>query len=143
MADTLLVISGNGVAPYSARGLKQSLEPIAASIKLERDVNGNLADLSIPEMRKYKSKISCTDVNAPAFAGIYPGTVVTVDCTWELGYPTSTPAMQDRTAVPGSSRVEGDYTYYRPRLTMVVMNFNDEFVEYDGTNGWELELEEQ
>lgn len=141
--DTILVITGNGISPYSARGLKQTVDPIDASIKLERDVNGNLVDLSIPSMRKYKSKITCTDVNAPAFGGLYPGSVVTVDCAWEFSYPTATPALQDRPAVVGSIRTDGDYTFYRPQLTMVVRTFNNEFVEYDGTNGWELNLEEQ
>jgi|ERR1700687_511856 len=143
MVDTILIISGPGLSPYSARGLTQTFEPIPASIHLERDVNGNLVDLSIPAMRKYKSKVTCTDVNAPSFGGVWPGLVVTVDCVFELSYPTTTPSLKDRTDVPGSSRVDGDHTFYRPRLTMVVVNFNDSDEEYAENNGWELDLEEQ
>lgn len=141
--DTLLDISAPGIVPFSARGATHTMEPIAASIHLERDVNGTMVDLSIPAMRKYKSKITCTDMNVPAFGGLWPGAVITVDCAFELAYLTSQPAFKERNEVPGSVRIDGDYTFYRPRLTMVVMPFNNSFDEWQANNGWELELEEQ
>ena len=68
MAETLLVISGDGVAPYSARGLTQTLEVIAEAAVVARSVNGALVNLSPPQFRKFKSTISCTDVASPALA---------------------------------------------------------------------------
>jgi hypothetical protein len=60
MADeTLLVLSGIGVPPYSARGLSETLTPIDASANLRRTVNGVLVDLSLAEMRKYHLSILC------------------------------------------------------------------------------------
>lgn len=140
---TLLVITGPGIPPYSARGLSQTLDPISASIHLERAVNGELIDLSAPQMRKYGSKISCTDHNTPAIGGLWPGMVVTVDCVAELSFPTASPGLQERTAVPGSVRTEGDFTFYRPRLTMVVTAYNANTQEYQHDVNWSLSLEEQ
>ena len=139
--ETLLVISGPGVPPYSARGLTQTLDPISAASVIRRTVNGALIDLSPPQMRKYKSTISCTDMNAPALDGIWPGMVLTIDCVPELGYPTAGGTPQ-RDAVAGSERTAGAWTYYRPRLDMVVMNYSASTNEYGAAVDWSLELEE-
>lgn len=140
--ETLLVLSGMGVPPWSARGLTQSLTPIAASASLRRTVNGALVDLAATQFRKYASTIQCTDQQAPALEGIWPGTELVVDCVAELCYPTLgvSSAGPDREVV--SSRVEGDFTFYRPRLTMRVVNFSAEQDEYGATNAWRLDLEE-
>jgi hypothetical protein len=53
-----------GVAPYSARGLKGTLTPIAAAQgndKLRRTVNGTLIDIGAPQMRKYALEVNGTD----------------------------------------------------------------------------------
>ena len=138
---TLLVISGPGMPPYAARGLTQTLDPIDASAVVGRTVNGALIDLSPPQMRKYKSEISCTDWEAPALDGVWPGMLLTVDCVPELGYLTAggSPA---RTVVPGSSRVDGAWTYYRPRLDMLVVNYTVSRDEYGHAIDWSLSLEE-
>lgn len=140
---TLLVISGMGVSPYSARGLSQTLDPIEAAKQIERDVNGELVDLSIPAMRKYRSRISCTDINTPAVAGIWPGSVVTVECVHELSFLTSNPSAQERPEVPGSIRVEGDHTFYRPILIMMFMGFSTSGEEFQRQVAWSFELEEK
>lgn len=142
--ETLLVISGPGVPPWSARGLRQTLEPIDAikgATVLRRTVNGTLIDLSPPQMRKYKSVVSCTDQRPPAFDGLWPGMQVTVDCVYELGYLTEggTPG---RPVVDGSSYVEGDFTYYRPRLTMRIADLKPDVAEYDASVSWQIDLEE-
>ncbi len=139
---TLLVMSGPGVSPYSARGLTQTYEPIQASAHLERDVNGNLLDFSAPQMRKYKSKISCTDQNEPALCGVWPGTIVTVECVKEMSFLTSTPEMQERPAVAGSVRTEGDHTFYRPQMTFVFMNHSSSYEEFHHVITWTFEFEE-
>jgi len=139
--ETLLSLSGPGVAPYSARGLSQSLEPIDAAANIRRTINASLRDFSAVQFRKYKSTISCTDQLAPALDGIWPGMQLTVDCVAELSYKTSG-GSPERSVVTGSSRTEGAYTYYRPRLTMLVISFNQNEDEYARQVGWTLELEE-
>lgn len=139
--ETLLVISGNGIADYSARGLTQTLEPIEASAVLARTVNGALIDLSPVQMRKYKSSISCTDVETPALDGIWPGMALTVECVTELGYLTAS-GTPTRDVVPGSPRAAGAWTYYRPILDMRVAAYSVSRDEYGARTEWTLDLEE-
>jgi hypothetical protein len=141
MPETVLTITGFGLTPYSARGIQQTLEPIPQSSNLRRTVNGALVDVSAPEFRKYRSVISCDDMNVPAIDGVWPGQQVTVDCVAELSYLTSGGTAQ-RTVVSGSSRTAGSFTFYRPRLTMRIVNFNQSIDETGAVIGWELELEE-
>jgi hypothetical protein len=140
-SGTLLVISGHGIADYTMRGATQSLDPIDASAVLARTVNGVLIDLSAPQMRKYKSTISCSDVETPALDGVWPGMALTVDCVAELGYLTAggTPT---RTVVPGSERVNSNWTYYRPRLEMRLVSYSTSRDEYGALTESSLELEE-
>lgn len=140
---TVLRISGAEVSPFSARGVTQTLEPISAASKLERAVNGQMVDFSIPAMRLYRSRISCSDLNVPAVGGLWPGVVVEVECVAELSFPTASPSLQERTAVSGSTRVEGAFTYYRPVLTMVCVGWSISEDEYHATVSWSYELEEQ
>ena len=138
--DTLLILDGIGVPLYSARGLQQTLEPIAAAANLRRTVNGNLRDLSFEPFRKYHSKITCTDQRAPAVDGIWPGMAVTVHCVEELCYPVG--GTPERPEVSGSSRTEGDFVFYRPVLTMLVVAINQQTDEYPADVTWSLDLEE-
>lgn len=141
MTDTLLVITGIGLTPYSARGLKQTLEPIeAAKGHLVRTVNGGFLDLSPPQFRKYKSQITCDDMNAPALDGVFEGLAVTVDCVAELPYPTG--GTPNRPVVDDSSREDGAFTFYRPRLDMVVLDWQVTTDEWGAAVGWRLDLEE-
>jgi hypothetical protein len=139
-ATTLLTLSGDGIAPYSARGLTQSLKPIAASQNMRRTINGDLLDTASAQFRKYESTISCTDQQAPALDGIWPGMTLTVGCAAELCYKTGGTA--ERTPVSGSSRTDGDFTFYRPSLTMRVRDFQESLDEWNAQTGWTLELEE-
>jgi hypothetical protein len=140
MPETLLEISGMGIAPYSARGLTQTLAPIGAASVQRRTINGALDDLSREQFQKYASKISCTDQTTPAIDGIWPGMELTVDCVVELVVPTGSPLS--RTPVPGSQRTIGAFTAYRPRLTMRVTSYNVSLGEFEADVQWELELEE-
>lgn len=140
MSDTLLVLTGIGIPAYSARGLTQTLQPIEAAGSQRRTVNGALVDLSLPQFRKYRSTIRCSDMEAPALDAIWPGHVVTVDCVVELSCPSSaTPA---KTVVLGSQRLQGSFTFYRPRLFMQVIGHSIEKNEWGAVTGWTLELEE-
>lgn len=142
---SLLVITGMRVPPYSVRGLSQTLEPIAAAVNVKRTANGNLRDVSATQFRKFSSTITCTDQQAPALNGIWPGMVVTVDCVSELCYFTAgdtDEATPERTVVSGSSRVDGDFTFYRPQLTMMITGLRVITDEYDAAIGWTMDLEE-
>lgn len=140
-AFTLLRLEGVGVPPYSCRGAKQDLTHIDQAANLRRTVNGALVDISFSGFKKYKSTISCSDQAAPNFGGKWPGMQVVVDCIAELGYTTEGGAPE-RPVVPGSSRVEGYHTYYRPRLTMKIMALSTSTDEYDAACDWTLDLEE-
>ncbi len=141
MTDTVLVITGAGLTPYSARGITQTLTPINEAGALRRTVNGTLINLAPAQFRKYASTISCTTMDAPALDGVFPGDVLTIDCLPELPYLTSG-GSPSRTVVSGSSRTEGDYTFYRPQLTMTVKNFSISTDEWGAAVGWQLDLEE-
>lgn len=141
-ADTLLVISGLGGFQYQARGLTQTLAVIPQAGQQERSVNGVLVDVSNPAFRKYVSKITCTDVNAPPLDGLFPGMVVTVFCAASFGYETGNPNSPFRTPVSGSEWSSGHMNFYRPVLDMMVRNVSQNFDEWKADNGWELDLEE-
>ena len=142
-ATTLLVIAPIGLPPYAARGLKQSLTPIGAATAMRRTVNGTLVDLSDPAFRKYASTISCSDQQAPAVDGVWPGDTVIVDCIVELAREAGTGDVgAGRTVVPGSEREEGDFVFYRPRLTMLVTGHQVNRDEYGATTDWSMTLEE-
>lgn len=138
-AYTLLTLTGIGVAPYSARGLSQSLEPISQAANMVRTVNGTLIDISAPQFRKYRSTISCSDQQAPPLAGVWQGKQVVVECVAELGVGDGTP---DRDRVAGSTYTDGGIEYYRPILTMLVTNHSQTRDEYGAATNWTLELEE-
>ena len=140
MSDTLLVLTGIGIPAYSARGLTQTLQPIEAAGSQRRTVNGTLVDLSLSQFRKYRSTIRCSDMEAPALDGIWPGAMVTVACVVELCHPVG--GSSERTPVTGSVRTEGGFTFYRPRLTMQVIGLFVEKNEWGAITGWTLELEE-
>ena len=141
VALTLLALSGMGVPPYSARGLKQNYTPIAQAIQTKRTVNGILKDVSSAQFEKYASTITGSDQRPPACDGVWPGKLVTVDCLFEFCYKTAggSPA---RTIVPDSSHVEGDYTFYRPRLDMMVVSYHCDTDEWAAGVDWSMQLEE-
>lgn len=125
---TLLTLSnsfGFELSPWAARGIKMTLEPISQAGNLQRDINGNMVDLSAPQFRKYKGTISCDDQESPGFAalstdsdGIWPGTRFTMTCLPQLG--AADPIMLD----------------------IVVMNWQENVDEYGAANSWQLEWEQ-
>ena len=66
---------------------------------------------------------------------------LTVDCVAELGYATASGTPQ-RPAVPGSERVSGAWSYFRPRLEMRVVQYSVSRDEYGALTAWSLELAE-
>jgi hypothetical protein len=140
-AGTLLVLTGVGVPPFSCRGASQTHVPIQQAHQIKRTLNGVARNLSQAQFQKYSSVISCTDVQPPAIDGVWPGRVVVVDCIFELCYLTANGGPA-KPAVPGSSRVEGSFTFYRPRLEMMVIEFQSSRDEYGANNNWSMTLEE-
>lgn len=140
--QTLLVISTPmGVPLYSARNLTQTITPIKASQQLFRTINGELDDLSIPEMRKYQIKITCTDFHSPALDGIWPGQQLTIDSCAVLAYAVG--GTPQRTPVPLAPTHTWDgFVYYYPRLIVRVTDFSHGFEEWPGQYQWELDAEE-
>lgn len=128
------------LSDYASRGIRQSLNVIAAAKAYRRTINGTLIDYSQLQFRKYSSNVSCSDQVPPALDGIYPGATIVVKCASELSYVTGGAA--DRDVVAGSSRTEGAFTYYRPELTMLVTDFSYQFDEWGATVGWSMDLEE-
>lgn len=139
---TILIMSTAGVPLYSARGLQQSLTPVAESKPPPRyTINGELVFLGLPQMRKYDSIITCTDQQAPAFGGLWVGMAVLVNCVAELAYKTSG-GSAERTEVPSSSRTEGGFTYYRPQISFMVVDWQQGHDEYKHDYVWQLSLRE-
>ncbi len=141
-ADTLLTITGLGGFQYQARNLTQTLDPIPQIKQQVRTINAVMIDISNPAFRKYLSKITCTDVDAPPLDNLWPGMTVTVDCAVELVYLSGNPGSPFKPESSGSSYVQGHYTHYRPRLVMMVTDLKRTFDEWKHDNGWELDLEE-
>lgn len=139
--STELAIDGIKFPASSARGLTQSLTAIEQSKQSRRTINGALKDTAVAQFKKYKVSISCSDMNVPAFNGVWPGKSVVVDCVTELSYVTIG-GSADRTVVAGSSRVVGLFTFYRPQLTMMVLDFTIDEDDYGKVVGWTIELEE-
>ena len=139
--STLLVLSGVGVPEWSARGLTQTLRPIRAAASQRRTINGTLTNLSETQFEKYESTISGQDHQSPSVNGVWPGRIVTVDCIVELAYESNS-GGPDRTAVAGSEREEGGFSFYRPQLTMMVTSFRINTDEWGAEVGWRIELEE-
>lgn len=140
--DTLLIMSTIGVPLYSARGLTQTLTAVAAAKPQPRyTVNGELRHVGMPQMQKYESIISCKDQQAPAFGGLWTGQIVLVNCVAELAYLTMG-GSAERTVVPGTSRTEGDFTYYRPQIEFMVVDWDQSHDEYQHDYVWRLTLRE-
>jgi hypothetical protein len=140
--DTLLTITGFGTLLYQARGLTQTLEVIKAANSQERVISGALTDISGDQFRKYISTITCTDSTAPPLDNLFPGMEVEVGCACPLCYKTGNPGSPGRPEVSGSSYGEGEYTFYRPVLTMLVRDVKLSFDEWQADIRWQIFLEE-
>jgi hypothetical protein len=141
-ADTLLTISGFGEMLYQARGLHQTLEIIREASQLARTIDGLLIDVSNPQFRKYASKITCSDVNAPPTDNVWPGMEVVVGCAARLCYLVGNPGSPARPVVHGSEYINGHFVFYRPELTMLVRDITLDLDEWNTTISWTMTLEE-
>lgn len=141
---SILDVSTDGLALlplYSARGLSQSLELIDGATIQEETINGELVDLSVPRFRKLRSVISANDVRPPSIDVIYPGLKVILECAFVLSYATSggTPS---RSVVAGSQFTEGNFTFYRPSILMMVGKMTGRLAEWEADYDWSIEFRE-
>lgn len=141
-----LIISGDapGVNPYSARALRGTLAPIDAArgdSKLRRTVNGTLVSIAAPQMWKYRLEVQGNDLAPAALDGLWVGMQATVDCHVELAFLTAG-GSASRLMVPGSERFDGDYTYYRMRLEMLIVELETSADEWSAEVSWSMTLEE-
>lgn len=144
--ETELVLSGDGLPPTAVRGIRETLEPIAN-----------------PQFRKYRWRIECSDINSPAFDAVWPGdwrrtinggfvdlsgmgTVLTVQCVSDLAYlaASQSPAGESplKSEVPGLTETVGDFTFYRPELTIGITAKSQQTDEVGAVVSWTLEGEE-
>lgn len=147
--ETVLSIEGLDLPPYSARGLKQTITPISSAAVLRRDLNGALQDLGASQFRKLATTITGADVAPPALDGVWPGAVLVIDCLQEWAvrgvFAEDTEATElplGRDYVPGSIRNDGTFTYYRPRLTMRLVEFSMDADEWAAGVAWNMTCEE-
>jgi hypothetical protein len=139
--ETVLNIDLIGFPPGSCRGVQMTLKLIQEAASFRRTVNYTLKNTAPELAKKYAVEMTCTDTNAPALNGIFPGTEIVIDCVSEINRLTAGAAAL-RAVVPGSEYTVGDFTISRPRLNMTVTDFQLDTTETDGTVGWRLTAEE-
>ncbi|MDR0677207.1 MAG: hypothetical protein LBF57_00835 [Holosporaceae bacterium] len=168
MEETNLILGLSGIPPQSARNCRQELFPIPNG-EFKKTVNGNTLFLETTERKRYRSIISCKDVNSPIIDGIWVGSQINVGCIqnlWQGLNPGETKISLVRPAVAGSvcavnnfgdkikfklidNEVELYREYqerificFRPWMIMQVVNFSLETDEWEMSGGWKLTLEE-
>jgi hypothetical protein len=169
MGETDLILGVAGLPPESARNCRQELSPVPNG-EFKKSVNGDLLFLETADRRRYRSVISCRDVNSPLIDGIWVGSQLTVGCIqnlWQAIEPGVLKIKLIRPAVEGSvcavnktgtpvqfTESEGNevelqrqqpekiFVCFRPWLTMKVVDFSLETDEWGMSGGWKLVLEE-
>lgn len=135
----LLTLSGQGISPYAIRGVQQSYDWIEQAKQVKRTINGKAKDLSLAQFRKLLTTVSCNDQAPPVW--IPPGTLLTVGCAAYMSYKTVGGSAQ-YTAVSGSSHVDGDYTFYRPSVAMILRELTIDADVWQAGVNWSMTLEE-
>lgn len=122
---TLLDIDGIDLGLYSVRDLGMTLEPISQAFQQARNINGLLIDISQSQFHnKYRVTIACNDHESPIFAGVLPGTIVTVTCIPHLGLGANSDEEPEQMV-----------------LEMMVQPWSVGRREYEGRTAWQLQLE--
>ena len=168
MSESNLFFGVLGLPPASARNCIQELSPIPNG-EFRRSINGGMLFLESTERRRYKSVISCKDLNTPIIEGIWIGAHVNIGCIQTLSQsirPGEHSAKLIRPAVNGSINVvdksgnpiKFDYyndevsitaprkdpifVHFCPWLLMQLIDFSMQTDEWGMTGAWKLALEE-
>ena len=83
MIETNLILGIPGLPPESARNCVQELTPIPNG-EFKKSINGNLMFLETTQRRRYRSVISCHDINSAICDEIWIGTQISVGCIQNL-----------------------------------------------------------
>ena len=168
MGETNLILGVAGLPPESARNCQQELSPIP-NCEFKKSINVDLLFLETHERKRYKSVITCKDINSPIIDGIWVGSQISVGCIqnlWQAINPGESKVRLIRPAVEGSvcavnnlgdaipfrlvdDEVEFNKIHYekiflcfRPWLIMLVINFSLDTDEWGMSGGWKIVLEE-
>jgi hypothetical protein len=168
MSETNLILGVAGMPPQSAGNCRQELLPVPNG-EFRKSINGDLLYLENNERKRYRSVISCKDINSPPVDGIWIGTQLTVGCIQNLWQTIDSGKQQIRLIRPpvsGSVCVINDcgeavrfeleddevklsetfeekiFVCFRPWLIMRVVDFSLETNEWGMSGGWKLVLEE-
>lgn len=167
--ETKLKLGDLEIPAGAGRALTQTLGWLDNG-DLRRTINGILRDMTREQNRKFESQISGQDpaiMAMPAFAGIWKGSVLDVECISKLRqnvYPAALTATLIRDPVAGSIRGltaagqwieptlvdDRDVTFssqilvieFRPSLSMMVVALSGNEDEYAAQEGWTIDLEE-
>lgn len=139
--STRLALDVMALSAYASRGMTQTLEPIDQTADLRRTVNGELVNFGDDVFQKYRTTVSGTDQRPPSIDGIWPGQEITLHCTAELSFLTSGGTAQ-RYAVADSMYEEGDLTFYRPILDVMITAITTSFDEFSADWNWSITFEE-
>lgn len=168
MNESNLILEMIGLPPESARNCVQELYPIPNG-EIKKSINGNILFLEATERKKYKSIISCKDINTPIIDGIWIGSQINIGCIqnlWQAINPGKQSIQLIRPAVnnsvcaidkfgnPVEFTIDGDevtltkthderiFICFRPWLTMKVIDFSMETNEWGMSGSWKLITEE-
>jgi hypothetical protein len=140
-SSTLLALDIMALSAWASRGMSQTMEPIDQVADLRRTINGELVNFGDAVFHKYRTTVSGTDQRPPSIDGVWPGQELTIHCMAELSFLTSGGTAQ-RYAVAESMREEGDLTFYRPVLDVMVTAFTQNYDEYKAEWQWSITFEE-
>ena len=163
-----IILGIAGLPQERAKNCVQELFPVANG-EFKKSINGNLFFVETSNRQKYRSIISCSDLNSPIINKIWIGTQINVGCIQNLCQviqPGETVLDLVRPAVANSIRVtnclgqsvlhsilgnqillqkpnnQKFFVSFKPWLTMLVTNFSMKTNEWKMESGWTLELEE-
>lgn len=151
LQDSVFQFVGIGMPAASARGVTCSFKPLAG--KIIEMLDGTDLDVSRAGSRKFVYSVRGSDVWVPPFAGLWEGSLVTVDLPCLFVEPVGIP--QQRAAVPGSLFfIDADHSAvvpegaaafrcYNPRSVCHVRPWTVEDDPDGAIASWSIELRER
>ncbi len=163
-----IILGIAGLPQERSKNCVQELFPVVNG-EFKKSINGNLIFVETSNRQKYRSIISCSDLNSPIIDKIWIGTQINVGCIQNLCQviqPGETVLDLVRPAVANSIRVTNCsgqsvshsvsknqillkkpndkkiFVSFRPWLTMLVTNFSMKTNEWKMESVWKLESEE-
>lgn len=152
--DTAFRIVDLPTVAGSARNLRQEID-LLPNGKIRTKMSGRSYSTARPQFNKFTTTVFYEDIWAPAFAGLWRGSIITIHSMIELPQPQAMGSAPIRPVVPGTLRyldadnneVEaGDpaaaYYTYCPVLTVFVVGWRQTYDEYGQVTSTEIELSE-